>query len=225
MKGLRSVAAILAGTMLAGLMSQGVLAAANAGRVTQIHGRATMASPDGNIQRIRKGSGVDAGATINTSAGSFAKIKFNDGGSIFLRPSTRFRVDAFEDSGGKKKTEKSFFSLIKGGMRFVTGLIGKRNRNAYRVNTPTATIGIRGTDGALQICNNNCIAPNGLHVLVFDGAVVTTTPTGEVVSAAGKAAFVGADGTPQEADPDDSPITEDNFPSPEGDAVAADCTP
>ena len=224
MNATRFVAVALAGAICWGGLSE-AQAATKAGRVTQVHGRATMASPDGDIKRIRKGSGVDSGATINTAPGSFAKIKFNDGGSVFLRPSTRFRVDAFEDTGGRKKTERSFFSLIKGGMRFVTGLVGKRNRGAYRVNTPTATIGIRGTDAALQICENNCIAPNGLHVLVFDGAVVTANEQGEVVTPQGQASYVGPDGVPQEADADSSPISEENFPSPEGEAFAADCTP
>ena len=214
-----TTAATLAG-MLIGLGSAPPAFAAAAGTVTQVLGRVTVASADGNIRKIKKGTGIDEGATINTGSGSFAKIKFEDGGSIFLRPSTRFRVDAFENSGGKKKEEKSFFSLLKGGLRFVTGLIAKRNRNAYRVNTPTATIGIRGTDGALLLDGD------GVHLRVFDGEVVITTATGAQLSTpAGKAAFASGAGTVQETDPNDSPITADNFPDPDGDAPAADCTP
>ena len=220
------------GLLLCALLGLGTMleasAATNAGRVTQVHGRATVASPEGDIRRIRKGTGIASGATINTGSGSFAKIKFKDGGSIFLRPSTRFRVDAFEDTEGKKeKEEKSFFSLLKGGMRFVTGLIAKRNRNAYRINTPTATIGIRGTDAALQICEGNCAAPDGVHLLVFDGEVVMQTLEGlEVNTPAGKAAFVSSiSGEAAEAESGDSPISEDNFPSPGNEDFAADCAP
>ena len=89
-KRMRVAGSLLAGMLLAGALGE-VSAAPKAGEVTQVYGRATMASSDGNIRRIRKGSDVESGATINTGTGSFAKIKFKDGGSIFLRPSTRSR--------------------------------------------------------------------------------------------------------------------------------------
>ncbi|MDX1434446.1 MAG: FecR domain-containing protein, partial [Gammaproteobacteria bacterium] len=41
---------------------------------------------------------------------------------------------------------RSFFSLLKGGLRTITGAIGKLNRKAYQIRTPVATIGIRGTE-------------------------------------------------------------------------------
>jgi hypothetical protein len=51
---------------------------------------------------------------------------------------------------------KSFFSLIKGAMRSVTGLIAKADPQTYRVATPVATMGVRGTDFKLVYCNNDC---------------------------------------------------------------------
>jgi hypothetical protein len=51
---------------------------------------------------------------------------------------------------------RAFFRLLKGGFRAVSGLIGKVDRNEYRVDTPVATIGIRGTDYLLILCDEAC---------------------------------------------------------------------
>ena len=48
------------------------------------------------------------------------------------------------------------FRLLKGGFRTVTGLIGKTDRAQYRVSTQTATIGIRGTDYEVILCDAAC---------------------------------------------------------------------
>jgi hypothetical protein len=46
--------------------------------------------------------------------------------------------------------------LVRGGFRAVTGLISKSSPNAARVQTSTATIGIRGTDFDARICQGEC---------------------------------------------------------------------
>ena len=72
-------------------------------------------------------------------------------------------------------------------MRSVTGLLGRRSPGAFRVATPTATIGIRGTHFGALFCSNDCnrvVAPgggpppNGLHVDVADGTIVVSTAAG-----------------------------------------------
>jgi hypothetical protein len=45
-----------------------------------------------------------------------------------------------------KRDGNILISVLKGSMRFVTGLLGKYNHSAVSIHTPTATIGIRGTD-------------------------------------------------------------------------------
>jgi len=53
-------------------------------------------------------------------------------------------------------TSRAFFRLVKGGFRSVSGLIGKLNREDYRVTTPIATIGIRGTSYSARLCQGPC---------------------------------------------------------------------
>lgn len=51
---------------------------------------------------------------------------------------------------------RAFFRLVKGGFRAVSGAIGKASRDEYQVRTPIATMGIRGTDYEVDICDAAC---------------------------------------------------------------------
>ena len=70
-------------------------------------------------------------------------------------------------------TERGFFSLLKGGFRSITGLIGRGNKDHYGIRTPSATIGIRGTDHEtvhLAVALPNL--PEGTYNKVNTGATV-----------------------------------------------------
>ena len=67
---------------------------------------------------------------------------------------------------------RAFFKLLKGGFRAVSGLIGKVDRNDYRVTTPVATIGIRGTDYLLVLCDEKCATDPVISDTVPEGAKI-----------------------------------------------------
>ncbi|HWY23269.1 MAG TPA: hypothetical protein VNX47_00020, partial [Nevskia sp.] len=73
---------------------------------------------------------------------------------------------------------RAFFSLLKGGFRSISGLIGKLNHDEYRVSTPVATIGIRGTDYLVVICDTSCATDPQLQSVLPPGI----DPTGGIVS-------------------------------------------
>src|SRR3990170_2668745 len=52
---------------------------------------------------------------------------------------------------GRDGSERGVFGLLRGALRTVTGLIGRVNRDAYLIQTPTATVGIRGTGGIIEV--------------------------------------------------------------------------
>ncbi len=107
---------------------------------------------------LAKGGSVDSGDTIVTSDTGRAQIRFTDGGLVSLAPNSRFSIDNYVDAQDGKQ-DKFLVNLLQGGMRALTGLIGKRNRDNYKVMTTTATIGIRGSgfnlaynsDGSLSV--------------------------------------------------------------------------
>ncbi|MFM0213218.1 hypothetical protein PQQ96_38165 [Paraburkholderia sediminicola] len=89
--------------------------------------------------------------------------------------------------------------LVNGGLRSVTGLIGKRNHDAVSFETPTGTIAVRGTNFGALFCQHDCggvpspngsTPQNGLYVEVTQGAVVLSNPAGQQAYQAGQFGFV-----------------------------------
>lgn len=163
----------------------------SAGRAAFIIGTVDAVAPDGSRRALETGSEINSGDSINTSAGARAQLRFSDGGYVSLQPNTVFRVDQFNYQNKTDGQEKGFFSLLKGGLRAITGAIGKVNRETYQVATPNATIGIRGTGYKAEIRDG------GLFVSVGEGVISLTNSVGLLVVSAGNAAYV--------ASPDSSP--------------------
>ncbi len=127
--------------------------------------------------RLIRGDDVNAGDIINTSDNGQLQLRMADGGLIAIRPSSKFKISTFIFNHDVEK-DKTFFNLLKGSFRSVTGSIGEANKKSYKVNTPIATIGIRGTDYSARLCNGDCdtnIFEDGLYIGVMSGGVVLTT--------------------------------------------------
>ena len=151
----------IAAIALSGLfvVSSAAAQANPAGEIEYSRGAAA-AQKAGQPQRlIGPGAKVEAGETLTTSADSFAILKLNDGTKMTLRPNTSMRIDEFVVND-PAKADSGVFNLLRGGLRVVTGLINKRNPNAARVTTATATVGIRGTDFDVRLCGSECAAEN-----------------------------------------------------------------
>lgn len=135
----------------------GVAQAAGAGTVTHLSGTLSVQRPDGSVRILSQKSEVLPGDTLTTQRDSYAQINFTDGSSITLRPNTTMRVEAYNYVEANPRDDNAFLRLIKGGMRTVTGLVGKRgNQDAYKIGTSTATIGIRGSSGDTLECSQGC---------------------------------------------------------------------
>lgn len=190
-------------------------AAAEAGKVVTVAGRAAAATQEGDIRSLGRGEAVNSGDTVVTSSNSYVRMKFIDGASVILRPNSRFHIEDYQVAE-KEEENRSFFSLVKGGFRAVTGAIGRRNRSGYRVRTAVATIGIRGTDYSMRTCAGDCgNSPDGDYYQVHDGGIfVSTEGGGQSDYQAGDFAYVqDPNMTPisiPEADAD--PLTDDPLP-------------
>jgi hypothetical protein len=129
--------------------SETVTMAERIGRITVMRGRLTATGDDGATRTLRRRSYVRQGDTLSTSANGGAQVKFNDGAQIALRRDSSLKIDEYNWKGAEDGSEKAVMSLVKGGFRTITGAIGNTNKSNYRVSTPFATIGIRGTHYAL----------------------------------------------------------------------------
>ncbi|MBI2802799.1 MAG: FecR domain-containing protein [Gammaproteobacteria bacterium] len=128
-------------------------ALADAGKLLYVRGNTSAQAPGQHLRIVAAGAPVMAGDTISTGAESFAVIELRDTTRILLRPNTSFQVSAYDETTGR---ESIGLNLLKGGIRAITGLLGKQRPDAFRLNGSIATIGIRGTDFALRLCGPEC---------------------------------------------------------------------
>lgn len=133
------------GGMLLLTISGVALAAQVAGTVINLSGPLLAQRPDGSVKVLSQKSEVEEGDTLISEKQTYARIKFIDNSEVTLRPNTQFKITNFAFDESRPQQDNAVFSLIKGGLRSITGLLGKRNKERYGLNTPTATIGIRGT--------------------------------------------------------------------------------
>ena len=135
---------------------------------------------NGKFSPLKKGDTVQAGDAIVTGATSNAQLRMTDGAIIAIRSQTEFKINEYQFNGKADGSEKASLSLVKGGVRAVTGVIGRENRDNLKVDAVVATVGIRGTGFNIVYCQSNCVnsdrtlAKNGLYAGVFEGKVSVT---------------------------------------------------
>lgn len=120
--------------------------AAVAGRFQFVAGDVRIVSSDGRERAAIKGGEVNEKESILSGKTGSAQLRMIDDGIVAVRPETALRIDEYKFADKEDGTERGFFSLLKGGFRSITGLIGRGNKDNYGIRTPSATIGIRGTD-------------------------------------------------------------------------------
>lgn len=175
------------------------------GTVTHSSGTVSVKRADGTSKLLGLRSEVHEGDQIATERNTYTRVKFRDGGEVTLRPNTQVQVANYSFKENQPEKDNMVISLFKGGLRAVTGLLGKRNRDNVAFKTPTATIGIRGTNFGLLFCQNDCAdvptvsgqAPaNGLHLDVANGEIVARNAGGALNFTVGQFGFVGGASLP-----------------------------
>ncbi len=164
-------------------------AGAAAGRVEFAVGDVTVAGVDGIQRSLFRGAQLNSGQTVRTNDGR-VQVRMTDGAFISLQPDTEFGIKEYRFEGKTDGSESAFYSLVKGAMRTVTGAIGRVNRNKYLVTTSTATVGIRGTGGLIQILPDGATLVRGTSGIWF-----LANPAGSIDIPAGVSGVAPADPT------------------------------
>ena len=159
-------------------------AASNIGRVIFASGD-IRAENNGEVRTLKRGAYIKAGDKVVTGSGSRSQLRMTDGALFALRPNTKMNFEDYRYNR-ESKSGSSILSLIKGGFRTITGLIGRYNKKNYSVRTSVATIGVRGTHFGLTLCQQNDCVDNGdgnfedgLYGSVVDGEIVAKNQAGE----------------------------------------------
>ena len=169
--------------------------AADAANADFTSGQVSVVNAAGAQRQLIKGGALVNGDTIRTGEGARAQLRFTDGALVSLQPQSEFRIDNYAYSGKTDGQEKGFFSLLKGGLRTITGFVGRSNRDSYKVTTSVATIGIRGTEYTAGLNDSGTV----LDVSTGEGLVEVCNETGCILIASGESATVQGAGQPQKS--------------------------
>ena len=172
-----------------------------AGTVTHLSGTLSVQRSDGGVRILSQKSDVNPGDVLTTQRDSYAQINFTDGSSLTMRPNTQIKVEEYNFVQDRPQEDNTFLRLIKGGLRTVTGLVGKRgNQEAYKIGTSTATIGIRGSSGdTIDNATGGCEGvtpeceklPAGVYHTTYTGSYIMRNEGGSQTIDAGQFGFAG----------------------------------
>ena len=156
--GRRTAGVVCAFALVLGAAAAG--AAEEAAVVVSATGTVSVERTDGTFGSLGTGARVARGDIVTTQSESYAHLRFTDGGELGLRPNTRLRVDQYSYRPAAPQSDGVVMTLLKGGLRAITGAVARRSRDAYQVKTTTATIGVRGTDFIARLCERDCAEEN-----------------------------------------------------------------
>ena len=138
------------------------------GEATLVIGGARLWAEDGSSQPVERGTPVRVGDRLETAAGGHVHLRFVDGGRLSIRPASRLQVESYSHTPGQPQLGAIKFRLDEGVARSITGAWGEAARERFRLNTPVAAIGVKGTDFIVRADADTTAAT------VYSGAIALT---------------------------------------------------
>lgn len=167
-----------------------------AGVVVLVDGAATITPEGGAARPLKAGEVVNEGDELASARDGEVHVRTQDSGFLVLRPNTRMKVASYKADGGSD--DRGVLQLLSGGLRSVSGWIGKFNARNYAVKTQTATIGIRGTDHeTIVIPDGSSEGEPGTYDRVYAGKTVISSAAGQAEVAPDQAGFQPRTGKPR----------------------------
>lgn len=137
-------------------------ASQDAGEVTFLIGKAFI---NGSTP-VEIGSKISSGDEIQTLSNGHVHVRFIDNGLISVRPDSRLAIEHYDYNPDAPQSSVIKFNLEDGVMRSISGAGAKAARDKFRLNTPIAAIGVRGTDFVVKASDDL------LQAVVNEGAIV-----------------------------------------------------
>lgn len=131
------------------LQAAAPVTAAEAGVVKTVQGQVRIERA-GAVSEAKVGDTLNSGDRVRVRGDGSVGISLKDETLLSLGPNSNFVMGSFNYDPTTRNGQVES-SLLKGTLRYVTGFIGRANSEAVKVSTPTATIGIRGTDFIVEV--------------------------------------------------------------------------
>jgi hypothetical protein len=148
------------------------------GRVLVASGEVTATREGASTRALSRGDRLYEGDAITTGTGARVQLRLVDEGLVQLAADTEYRIEHYRTQGEERG---AVTELVEGGLRTVTGAIGDDDPEDYQLDTPVATIGIRGTHFALHHSRDR-----GTVGEVAQGAIVVENDGGAAEIGAGQ---------------------------------------
>lgn len=136
--------------------------------------------------RVTISEPIASDTVISTGDKSTALLRFEDGQVVTMQSNSTFQVREYRYDARQIQNSNIDFAMLKGGMRFITGLIGQQRKQAFKLSTPNATVRIRGTEFMLTMVGQS------MYGQVVSGKIGMTDAAGTTVLEAGQAAVVAS---------------------------------
>ena len=174
------------------VIASGAAAAAPIGYVHDVKGSVSLRDTGKPAAQAKAGDTFEQGATFITAADGQITLKFEDGEIAILSPNTQFIATTYVYNKNKVADGNIVFNLLRGGLRFVSGVMTETNPSKFAVRTPTATAGVRGSAGTIVVSQDGqsvtAVTSKGVLTLTV-GTQTVTLPVGQVSSSVAGAAL------------------------------------
>jgi len=163
--------------VVSGVQAQESQAPELVGEVSLVLGKAYIESAARGRRQIEVGSPIRVSDQIITGANGHVHIRFVDQALVSVRPDSQLQVVRYQYDANQPDKSAVKFNLVEGVTRSISGDAARSARQRFRLNTPIAAIGVRGTDFVVSA------SPETVRALVNEGIIVMA-PYSEGCSAA-----------------------------------------
>jgi len=119
---------------------------AEVGTVSLVLGKAYLVSPDNSRELIRAGTAIQVNDQIMTESNGHVHIRFVDQALVSVRPDSLLEIQRYDFNPQSPADSSIKLNLVEGITRAISGEGAHAARDRFRLNTPIAAIGVRGTD-------------------------------------------------------------------------------
>ncbi len=136
------------------------------GEVSWLLGKAFIQPAAGQREAISVGMPVHVNDRILTESNGHVHIRFIDDALVSVRPGSRLEILRYDYVSEHPEQSTVKFNLVEGVTRAISGEAAKSARERFRLNTPIAAIGVRGTDFVVSATDQT------VRALVNEGVIV-----------------------------------------------------
>lgn len=136
------------------------------GNVSLVLGSAFLQSADHGRREAHVGDPVHVGDSVVTQANGHVHVRFVDAALVSVRPLSHLEVLRYDYDPARPEQSAVKFNLLEGVTRAISGNAAHKARERFRLNTPIAAIGVRGTDFVVRADGES------VRAVVNQGAIV-----------------------------------------------------